>query len=464
MATIAQDEGTRRHEPGRRELAGFAGPGLLARACDERLAELVRDGDENAFAAIVARYRAPLERHCRRTLPPSRAEDALQQTFASAYVALAGGARPASLRPWLYAIAHNTALNGLRDRQLESLDLAGEIGERHQPHEILARRESLQSVVHAVAGLPSRQRQVIVRQEFEGQSQEQIASELGLTRGAVRQLAHRARSTVRAAAAALLPAPLWQRIPWLVPTGGGELVVSSALGAIVGKAAVVLLMAGAASGAVQLTVAHPSASRPAHTTTVAPNGDGGGAGSAAVVGSTTAAGALGAGDSATTGGRGDGPPSRGTAAAGAPVAGGHGAAGGAGATGPTTAAGAPAGSPAADEASSPDADRHGAPAAAGADDSPAADDSPPGAGKGTSGSGSAAGASAPETPTTAEDELVPDVADAPDPPDVAEAEAGAPGDAADIGPSGVNRGSTPPAATPAPAPAAPVASASGASG
>jgi RNA polymerase sigma factor (sigma-70 family) len=461
MATIAQDEGTRRHEPGRRELAGFAGPGLLAQACDERLAELVRDGDENAFAAIVARYRAPLERHCRRTLPPSRAEDALQQTFASAYVALAGGARPASLRPWLYAIAHNTALNGLRDRQLESLDLAGEIGERHQPHEILARRESLQSVVHAVAGLPSRQRQVIVRQEFEGQSQEQIASELGLTRGAVRQLAHRARSTVRAAAAALLPAPLWQRIPWLVPTGGGELVVSSALGAIVGKAAVVLLMAGAASGAVQLTVAHPSASRPAHTTTVAPNGDGGGAGSAAVVGSTTAAGALGAGDSATTGGRGDGPPSRGTAAAGAPVAGGHGAAG---AAGPTTAAGAPAGSPAADEASSPDADRHGAPAAAGADDSPAADDSPPGAGKGTSGSGSAASANAPETPATAEDDLVPDVADAPDPPDVAEAEAGAPGDAADIGPSGVNRGSTPPAATPAPAPAAPVASASGASG
>jgi RNA polymerase sigma factor (sigma-70 family) len=250
-------------QPARNDLVGLAGPALLARESDERLVELVRDGDENAFAAIVDRYRAPLERHCRRTLPPARAEDALQQAFASAYVALSRGARPAALRPWLYTIAHNAAINGLRDRQTESLELARELGDDQVPHDIVTRRESLRSVVRAVVGLPSRQRQVILRQEFGGESQEQIARELGLTTGAVRQLAHRARCTVRAAAAALVPAPLWQRMPWLSgPAEGAELFAGSAFGAVVAKTAAAILVAGAAGGAVELTAARAPAPAP----------------------------------------------------------------------------------------------------------------------------------------------------------------------------------------------------------
>ena len=254
--------------PARNDLVGLAGPALLARESDERLVELARDGDENAFAAIVDRYRTPLERHCRRTLPPARAEDALQQAFASAYVALSRGARPAALRPWLYTIAHNAAINGLRDRQAESLEVAHELGGGLMPHEVVTRRESLRSVVRAVVGLPSRQRQVILRQEFDGESQDQIARELGLTTGAVRQLAHRARCTVRAAAAGLIPAPLWQRMPWPSgPSDGAELVAGSALGAVVAKTAAAILVAGAAGGAVELTSAHaPAPAAPAART------------------------------------------------------------------------------------------------------------------------------------------------------------------------------------------------------
>jgi RNA polymerase sigma factor (sigma-70 family) len=265
MVVVVGDlQRTRRQEQAHGELAGFAGPALLAQACDERLAALVRDGDKNAFAAIVARYRAELERHCRRMLPAARAEDALQQALASAYVALSRGARPAALRPWLYAIARNAAIDGLRERQAECLDDAGEIGGLAQTHDIVAGRESLRSVVRAVADLPERQREVIVRQEFEGLSQEQIAADLGLTAGAVRQLAHRARASVRAAAAALVPAPLWRLLPWqLSPTGSGGVVAGSALGAIAGKAAIVLVAATAAGGALQVASGHPAApSRP----------------------------------------------------------------------------------------------------------------------------------------------------------------------------------------------------------
>lgn len=249
-----------RREPALNELVGFAGPAFLAREPDERLVALARDGDHNAFAAIVARYHAMLELHCRR-MAPWRAEDALQQTFSSAYVALTRGETPIALRAWLYTIARNTCLNALRERQDDRLDIDQALGDQHQPHEIVTRRESLQGVVRAVRSLPPRQRAVIVRQEFHGASHEQIAAELGLSTGAVGQLAHRARRAVRAAAAALIPSPLWQRMPWLSAPSQVQALAGSAggLGVLVSKTAVLIVLVASAGAAGELTARQPIA-------------------------------------------------------------------------------------------------------------------------------------------------------------------------------------------------------------
>jgi len=64
------------------------------------------------------------------------------------------------------------------------------------------RRASLEIVLRAVQMLPERQRDAMILRELEGRSYEQIAIELNATGGAVRQLLHRARHTVRAAATA----------------------------------------------------------------------------------------------------------------------------------------------------------------------------------------------------------------------------------------------------------------------
>src|ERR671939_787090 len=87
---------------------------LLRTQSDERLVALARAGHERAFEAIVERYRRQLGRETRRYLPEARAEDALQQTWVAAWTALARGDDVRELRPWLYRIAHNTALNQLR--------------------------------------------------------------------------------------------------------------------------------------------------------------------------------------------------------------------------------------------------------------------------------------------------------------------------------------------------------------
>ena len=91
---------------------------VLATQTDSRLVDLVRAGYEPAFETIVSRYRAALLRYAERFLPPERAEDAVQQSFVSAYEAMLRDDADLNLRPWLYRIAHNASLNALRDRGL----------------------------------------------------------------------------------------------------------------------------------------------------------------------------------------------------------------------------------------------------------------------------------------------------------------------------------------------------------
>ena len=237
-------------------LTGRSRPRLLFGESDERLVALARAGDEQAFTAIVERYRAPLLRYCHGFLSPAAAEDALQQTFINAYAALSrdSARAPVSLRPWLYRVAHNAALNVARDPHAGLDPLPEGLDGVERPDEVFQRRERLRRVVGAVRALPPRQRQVIVRHALEGDSHERIATDLGVSAGSVRQLAHRARRTIRDAAAALIPTPLMRLLPWgadaveAVPAAGG--------GAVLAKVAVAVLVAGGAGGGAAQVAKH----------------------------------------------------------------------------------------------------------------------------------------------------------------------------------------------------------------
>src|ERR1700754_937037 len=147
-------------------------PAALAAAPDARLVALTRAGDERAFAAIVDRYRGPLGRYCRRFLGAAAADDALQQTFINAHAALAGerASIPLALKPWLYRIARNAALNIARDPQME--EMPADLASGDEPDDIVCRRERFDRVVGAVQALPRSQREVIVRHAFEGETHE----------------------------------------------------------------------------------------------------------------------------------------------------------------------------------------------------------------------------------------------------------------------------------------------------
>jgi RNA polymerase sigma factor (sigma-70 family) len=185
---------------------------VLSTQSDERLVDLVRAGSESAFETIVERYRRALMRYVSRLLPPERAEDVVQQAFVKAYEAMHRDGAELNLRPWLYRIAHNTALNALRDRGLRHDELDERIDGVERPDQALERSQGLRDVLVAVQALPERQRDAILLRELEGRSYEEIALALGVTGGAVRQLLNRARNSLRSAAAALTPMPLLTRL------------------------------------------------------------------------------------------------------------------------------------------------------------------------------------------------------------------------------------------------------------
>ena len=161
---------------------------------DERLAALVGRGDQRAFATIYERYHQALYRYCRSILHnDADAQDAVQTAVVSAFVALQNGRRDAPLRPWLFRIAHNTAISALRRRR-PTLDLMecdgpgwGSVEDR------VEERHRLALLVNDLAELPERQRGALVMRELSGLSHEDIAVAMGVTVGAAKQAIFEAR-------------------------------------------------------------------------------------------------------------------------------------------------------------------------------------------------------------------------------------------------------------------------------
>ena len=226
---------------------------VLSTQSDERLVDLVRAGSDPAFETIVERYRRPLMRYVSRILPPERAEDAVQQSFVKAFEAMRRDSAALQLRPWLYRIAHNNALNSLRDRGLRHAELDERLDGVERPDQALERAQGLRELVVAVQALPERQRDAILLRELEGRSYEEIAESLGVTDGAVRQLLNRARNSLRAAAAAVVPWPLLSRVAAgesaePVAVRVAEAFGVSAAGAVAAKVCATALVTGAVIG------------------------------------------------------------------------------------------------------------------------------------------------------------------------------------------------------------------------
>ena len=180
---------------------------MLRSQSDDRLVKLTRQGRELAFEEIVRRYRPGLVAFAHAYAPSDRAEDVVQESLLSSWDALRDSSSEIRLKPWLYRIVRNRALNARRDAKVHQ-ELDETIDGVRQPGEIALANEELEGVVSAVRALPDSQREALVRSSLDGHTHEQIAEAIGTSPGGVRQLVFRARSSLRAGLGAVVPLPL----------------------------------------------------------------------------------------------------------------------------------------------------------------------------------------------------------------------------------------------------------------
>jgi RNA polymerase sigma factor (sigma-70 family) len=187
---------------------------LLRSQSDERLITLARDGHDRAFTTLIERYRPELLAFARRLNSDGRAEDILQQALLGAFAAVRSGTEVNHVRGWLYQIVRNAATKARSSRDLP-LDDAVVVAEPLE--DVVQRRATALSALTELGRLPERQRDALVAVALNGRAGADVAVTMGLSEGALRQLVHRARATLRGALTAVTPWPLAR---WLAAMGG----------------------------------------------------------------------------------------------------------------------------------------------------------------------------------------------------------------------------------------------------
>ena len=177
---------------------------------DDKLVQLTLEGDPDAFATLVEKYRSQIHALAWRKIGDFHiAEDITQEVFLTAYQKLRTLTRPDRFANWLYVIVNNLCVTWLRKQtaqpQLQSLTAidSEELSELSysdymaQQHEN-AGRESYRSLIQKLLGkLQESDRTVITLYYLAELSYEEISNLLGVSLNTIRSRLRRARQRLK---------------------------------------------------------------------------------------------------------------------------------------------------------------------------------------------------------------------------------------------------------------------------
>ncbi len=178
---------------------------------DQALVQRVQNGDQQAFALLVAKYQRRIFRLVSRFVrDPAAAEDVAQETFLRAYRAIGRFRGDSQFYTWLYRIAVNTAkrnaIAGQRSPILqesatftdgeETFSREQQLTTMDTPEAVMASREIADTVNAAMDALPEELRTAIALREIEGLSYDEIAQLMRCPVGTVRSRIFRAREAI----------------------------------------------------------------------------------------------------------------------------------------------------------------------------------------------------------------------------------------------------------------------------
>ena len=181
---------------------------------DKDVVERARTGRESAFRELIRRYERPVFSVIYRMVRDRElAEDLAQDTFIKVLNALDKYDPSYKFSSWIFKIAHNTTIDHLRKKELDTLSLDG------SPHARTAEQAEATSFTPADTGLdPARYtesqqigseielaigelrpqyREAILLWHVEGRPYDEIAEIMDLPLGTVKTYIHRGRNELR---------------------------------------------------------------------------------------------------------------------------------------------------------------------------------------------------------------------------------------------------------------------------
>jgi RNA polymerase sigma-70 factor (ECF subfamily) len=155
---------------------------------DGELIQRTGAGDRSAFEKLYGRYARPVFGLALRRLGDrGRAEDAVQETFASIWrSARTYAPERGPGAPWLYGIARNAIVDRSRARSEPPAEAAEAASSEAGPAERAEQSWTQWRVHRALESLPAREREVIALAYWSELSQSEVAARLGIPLGTVK--------------------------------------------------------------------------------------------------------------------------------------------------------------------------------------------------------------------------------------------------------------------------------------
>lgn len=175
---------------------------------DEVLVDECRNGNHQAFAELVDRYKRKVHWVVRRMVGSTEDEDLTQEVFLRAYQALPNFRSDSKFSTWIYKITRNLCLSELRKRKRRgehlSLDEEGEekvhcllCESQNDIEQQIERRDLSRRVQELISQLPTQYRTVLTLFYLNHVSYEEIAEIMEIPLGTVKTHIHRARLRLR---------------------------------------------------------------------------------------------------------------------------------------------------------------------------------------------------------------------------------------------------------------------------
>ncbi len=178
---------------------------------DVELMLRVRDGDNEAFAELFARYNDRVQGVITYLMGNAGAtEDLTQEVFMRVHRARRNYIASAKFSTWLFTIVNNVVLNARRtlsrrrevsvlveDHDGFSSEGPRSVDDTNSPEGVAQRNEVRQLVLERIGRLGHRQREAVSMCDLAGLSYADVADELGTTPDAAKSLIHRGRTSLR---------------------------------------------------------------------------------------------------------------------------------------------------------------------------------------------------------------------------------------------------------------------------